>query len=550
MGIFAISSERNKSSFAAVFLGVVISLVWSPVSAETRITDDYIAIDVEGEAIDSGDPRWVLTEANTPQIIDDPDPNHSSDAAGNAYLELLPDIRVTHDDPFGPPMAFWGNGGQGPDLNYVVNFPEAGRYFVHVRALSTGSEDNGIHVGLNNEFPPHGLRMQWCSAREGWTWSSAQRGDESKPCGTEKTIWLDVPEQGEHVVNFSAREDGFEFDRFMLIKDLSDNTKICEPTAVNEVSCVAGSLPEADDLVDVGVELVTDRATGIVDDLFTFTATIDNRDNLDTSDNTTISLDLGSVVEWSVTESTDQCVQVGSMIDCDLGAVEPTSVSGHREIFVTAQAISIGDATVVATVRSGSVDENSVNDVASVDVTVAEAMITTELSSVIDAPDTPIREREEFLLAVNIENTGENAAFDLQILMGFPEAIQVISFPTLCSGDTSIQCELAELVSGDTQNLVFALSSDRAGLYPLQARVIFKNSESPAQELVEFVSVVPVDQDAGVSSASDSQPSQPSQPSHPPQSNENDNFVLGGANMLLVILLILGVRLRDFKGQR
>lgn len=92
------------------------------------------------------------------------------------------------------------------------------RYNVRVRAYSTGTEDNGIHVGIDDTWPASGERIQWCTGKNAWTWSGAQR-TETKHCSVENLIWLDVTTAGEHVINFSMREDGFEFDRFLLTND-------------------------------------------------------------------------------------------------------------------------------------------------------------------------------------------------------------------------------------------------------------------------------------------------------------------------------------------
>ena len=38
-------------------------------------------------------------------------------------------------------------------------------------------------------------------------------------CGVADEIWIDVPTAGEHTISFSMREDGFEFDRFLMTMD-------------------------------------------------------------------------------------------------------------------------------------------------------------------------------------------------------------------------------------------------------------------------------------------------------------------------------------------
>ncbi|GAK98027.1 hypothetical protein JCM19294_1649 [Nonlabens tegetincola] len=99
-----------------------------------------------------------------------------------------------------------------------MRFNNPGRYYVWVRAYSTGSEDNGIHVGLDGEWPEYGKRMQWCKGKNKWTWESKQRTKEEH-CGVPHQIYLDIEKAGTHDIQFSMREDGFKFDKFILTKD-------------------------------------------------------------------------------------------------------------------------------------------------------------------------------------------------------------------------------------------------------------------------------------------------------------------------------------------
>ncbi len=484
--------ERFAPAVGLLFLGTAVLLVTDSVAAETRITEDYIAIDVEAEDLDSGDSRWTLTDPSTEQTADDPDPNHSAQAVGQAYLELLPDVRVTHADPAGPPAAYWGNGGQGPDLNYSINFPEAGRYYVHVRALSTGTEDNGIHVGLNGNFPSHGQRMQWCTANLGWKWSSAQRGDEEHPCGVEKTIWLQVPSPGQHTVTFTAREDGFEIDRFILIKDRSSNTRICRPSGENNINCVDGSIAMQDDFVDLAVTLESNRLAGLVDDVFVFTAVAENTDSADTANNATLTFDLDIGTHWEVTQFPGNCQVSGSTVDCDLGSMEPEAVSGNVEIAIHATALSEGDSNVRVSVDSSSLDQVSINNSVATTVSVENRIEFTTLASELTAPDSPIEELEIFSVSSVVKNSGEHRALMPVVLVDFPESLDVRLFPSSCIELIQYKCELADLDPGESKTLTFFLIGERAGLYPVQATVTYVNSETEATELTDFISVKPI----------------------------------------------------------
>lgn len=163
--------------------------------------------------------KWVRFDMNqTPEVLPDPDSNHAQTASNQAYLEVLPDTRVTHGDTLTNGVNFSNNPGEMAVLSYKINFTTTGRYYVWVRAFSSGTEDNGIHVGIDNQWPESGKRMQWCEGKEKWTWASKQR-TEANHCGEPYLIFLDIDTKGEHTIQFSMREDGFEFDKFILTID-------------------------------------------------------------------------------------------------------------------------------------------------------------------------------------------------------------------------------------------------------------------------------------------------------------------------------------------
>jgi hypothetical protein len=204
--------------------------------SNTAAAQDYVAVQIEAENYTQKNTLWrVFSNRNQPNVKPDPDGSHHSSASGQSYLELLPDTRVTHGDQLRSGSNFWSSGGQGPAISYSVNFPEAGRYIVWVKAYSTGTEDNGIHVGVNGRYPGSGERIQWCSGKNKWTWSSAQRASNNH-CGKPRTIYLDIPFAGANTINFSAREDGFEFDQAMFIKEKTSGLT-CSPNRDDSISC-------------------------------------------------------------------------------------------------------------------------------------------------------------------------------------------------------------------------------------------------------------------------------------------------------------------------
>lgn len=194
-------------------------------------TQSYVAVETNGYVFveaedfkydnyptDSKVREWRKIRPGTKQTSGDPDPSHAATASGRAYLEALPDTRITHDDKLIKGTNFSDKPGKIALLGYPILFESPGRYYVWVRAYSSGTEDNGIHVGLNGEWPKSGQRMQWCEGKNKWTWESKQR-TKAVHCGEPELIYLDVPSAGVHTVTFSLREDGFEFDAFVLSKE-------------------------------------------------------------------------------------------------------------------------------------------------------------------------------------------------------------------------------------------------------------------------------------------------------------------------------------------
>jgi hypothetical protein len=59
--------------------------------------------------------------------------------------------------------------------------------------------------------------MQWTAKRK-WAWGSKQRTAEQHT-GERYKLYIDVPEPGAHAISFSIREDGFEFDKWLMTTD-------------------------------------------------------------------------------------------------------------------------------------------------------------------------------------------------------------------------------------------------------------------------------------------------------------------------------------------
>ncbi|MFS4467835.1 DUF5060 domain-containing protein [Maribacter sp. 2210JD10-5] len=183
--------------------------------------DGVITVEAENYQYRSsnGTPRdWYIRPASVKNMSGLE--NHAENASGGKYIEALPDTRVTHDDDLMDGVNFFPKQGTGGIVAYKVNIPKPGKYYVWVRAFSSGGEDNGLHVGLNGDWPESGARIQLCEGKNKWTWTSAQRVPENH-CGVPHTIHLNIKEAGEHIISFSMCEDGFELDKWAMALDKS-----------------------------------------------------------------------------------------------------------------------------------------------------------------------------------------------------------------------------------------------------------------------------------------------------------------------------------------
>lgn len=157
---------------------------------------------------------YITSGERQVDIKPDPDDSHVEEASGGAYLEILPDTRVTHSDPLVVGTSFSNQAGAMATVHYKVHFQTPGRYYIWCRVFSTGTEDNGVHVGIDGNWPESGQRWQTTQKRA-WAWDSRQRtkqNHQGEPFG----LYLDVPTAGEHEIMFSMREDGFEFDKWVM----------------------------------------------------------------------------------------------------------------------------------------------------------------------------------------------------------------------------------------------------------------------------------------------------------------------------------------------
>jgi hypothetical protein len=216
-----------------------------PVVTENLVFEEQngsVAVEAElfYKQTQTGTRKWHITgSGKLPNVAPDPDAVHIAGSSQSAYIEVLPDTRVTHGDKLVPGENFSNEPGKMAVVHYRVKINAPGRYYVWARCYSSGTEDNGVHVGFNGTWPEHGQRMQWCEGKNEWTWASKQR-TEKVHCGEPKEIYLEFDKAAIYDIQFSMREDGFEMDKFILTTDIDYVPEGKGP----DMKIAAGSLPE------------------------------------------------------------------------------------------------------------------------------------------------------------------------------------------------------------------------------------------------------------------------------------------------------------------
>ena len=193
--------------------------------ADSGIADTHFTVGAQAEDYDTSDSKdsnrawYVITTDSTPSLVD-PDESHAESANGGAYLEALPDLLTILDDPNSDGNGLVNDPSRGAEVGYWVTLETTGRYYVWVRAHPTSSRDNALHVGIDGDWPESGRDIQYPDYHDqGWVWSSNQRDTGGTKFGNPLTIYLDVETTGRHLITFAMREDGFEFDEWIMTTD-------------------------------------------------------------------------------------------------------------------------------------------------------------------------------------------------------------------------------------------------------------------------------------------------------------------------------------------
>lgn len=159
---------------------------------------------------------YINSKTHQPHVWPDYDAATFDDAGGSAYVEALPDLFHDDNDPIINGHNL-GGGGSVAVMHYKISFNSAGRYYIWTRLRSNDQEDNTTAAGIDGTWPVTSQTLQSPVEHKKWVWKSENR--------LKRNPWtigraaLDVKTPGVHDVLFSMREDGEEFDRFILTMD-------------------------------------------------------------------------------------------------------------------------------------------------------------------------------------------------------------------------------------------------------------------------------------------------------------------------------------------
>ena len=166
--------------------------------------------------------KWYITsEKKQKKIKPDPDKKHLEGVSSGAYIEVLPETFTPKTPDQVHNVNFAKMPGQLAIVKYKVNFKASGVFYVWVRGYCSSTNDNSVHVGVDDKWPNNGRALYFCEGQNSWTWSSVIRKNSDNCSDDSERAYLTIDKPGEHIIKFSMREDGFEFDKFVLT-NLSD----------------------------------------------------------------------------------------------------------------------------------------------------------------------------------------------------------------------------------------------------------------------------------------------------------------------------------------
>lgn len=484
---------------------ILAGTLLAALTSSNLLADDYIAIRVDAENFTAKSDSWYLTSPDSiPDIQPDPDGEHTTGASNSAYMELLPDTRVTSLDQLISGTNYWGGPGGGPFLEYYVDVPEPGTYTVWVKMYATGTEDNGIHVGINDTKPLSGHKIQLCGGKNRWSWTSNQRTNDNH-CGVTQTITIDVPNAGPNTVTFYAREDGFEIDQFILLKETNPTIEDCYPLLSDKIRCAnVQSGATIDDTV-LPLSITIDGNTETTDpntpatepptpehepqvladlsltmgenlsvesgESFSVIVTVENTD-VNTASNTEVMLDVPNTLNFM---SGNNCFDNNNTVTCDFGIIPAGDTDSKILSFISN---AVGSHRVDGKVSSDITDPVSDNNEDSLQITVIEAATAFDAEVLASISSNIFSAQDSATIKLVINSIGTDAYPESQLVIKYGDGL-TIDIPELLCTETALEllCTLDEISQGGSSTVTATVSSQTEGDYSIETLVQSSNEE-------------------------------------------------------------------------
>ena len=293
-------------------------------------------------------PAWYLISSQTTNNLTQPDPDEADaqSASGNAYLEVLPDIRIDNSDENVIGISNFDIGGTGPTLQYRIYTEQTGKYYISARIRPNGTQDSTLHIGLNGQWPVTSQNLTQCAPDGTWKWTNTVSND----CSETSPAYINIDSPGLHIVNISQADDGLELDKLVfnlndrtLPANLGDTTVLFDSSRALELST---SLSETD--IKQGEE--TELAITVTNNSF----------DLIPETMIEIFVDESIVTNYSGFES---CTSTSSSMICNFGALESSAVANANLFLSPKNTGEINISTRIIGLNTNDSTENS--DVAS-----------------------------------------------------------------------------------------------------------------------------------------------------------------------------------------
>ena len=154
--------------------------------------------------------------------------------SGTGYMEVLPAV---HFDPIAYPDFLT----QRPQLDYQVEFCQAGTWYMWVRGSAEGGTQDSVTAGINGDSPDSARNFN-DDYPDGDTWAWVGRSG-----GAPRSV--EVPSAGVHTINIWMREDGFNCDKLLLTPDPNYTPTGLGPSV--NVACTEVTPPEPAEITSI-----------------------------------------------------------------------------------------------------------------------------------------------------------------------------------------------------------------------------------------------------------------------------------------------------------